>query len=130
MKRVLFVCAENCCRSAMAEGFARHFGRGVVEAYSAGVHPAPSVDPQAVAAMAEVGIDISGHRPKTLEDLDVQDYHVAVTVCSLEEGCPVVFAPEKQEWDLPDPRGRSLEFFRAVRDDIGERVRQLVDELK
>ncbi|MBI2918950.1 MAG: arsenate reductase ArsC [Chloroflexi bacterium] len=129
MKRVLFVCTENCCRSPMAEAFTRHYGRGLVEVHSAGVHPAPRVDPTAVQVMAEVGIDISHHQPKTLEDLDVQDYHVVVTVCSLEEGCPVVFAPEKQEWELPDPRGKSLEFFRAVRDDIGERVRQLVEEL-
>lgn len=113
----------------MAEGFARHYGQGAIVAHSAGVHPARAVDPQAVAAMAEVGIDISGHLPRTLEDLDVQEFDVVVSVCSLEEGCPVVFAPEKQEWDLPDPRGKSLEFFRAVRDDIGERVRRLVDEL-
>lgn len=130
MKRVLFICTENCCRSPMAEGFVRHYGQGLVEVYSAGVHPTRAVDPQAVAAMAEVGIDISGHVPRTLEDLDVQEYDVVVTVCSLEEGCPVVFAPEKQEWDLPDPRGKSIEFFQAVRDDIGERVRRLVDELR
>jgi protein-tyrosine-phosphatase len=122
---VLFVCIENSCRSQMAEGFARALGGDKFEVYSAGSRPSGVVNPEAIAAMKEVRIDISRQCSKGFKDLPRQDLDYVVTM-GCQDVCP--FFPAKQElaWDIPDPKGRGAEFFRMVRDQIKSQVAQLL----
>lgn len=129
LPRVLFVCVENSCRSQMAEGFARHFGAGRVDAASAGSLPSGSVDARAIAFMRERGIDLATHASKSLDDLPggvVWD--VAVTM-GCGDACPTLAARSRRDWDLPDPKRLDDDGFRGVRDEIDARVRALVDEI-
>jgi arsenate reductase (thioredoxin) len=130
---VLFVCTGNSARSQMAEGFARHYGQGRVEAHSAGVEPS-RLNPVAVAVMQEKGIDISGHRSKGFDWDLARQMDVVVTVCGhANESCPVL-PPEvtRLHWPLEDPAaatGTEAEIsakFREIRDQIEVRVRDLV----
>lgn len=132
VKRVLFLCAHNSARSQMAEGFLRAFAGERFEIQSAGTR-ATSVQPLAIAVMRELGIDISRHRSKSVDDVG-EGWDVVVTVC--DASCPV--PPRsglKLRWKVPDPsaaRGTEaerLEVFRRVRDTIGSRVRLLADRL-
>lgn len=132
VKRVLFLCAHNSARSQMAEGFLRAFAGERFEIQSAGTR-ATSVQPLAIAVMRELGIDISRHRSKSVDDVG-EGWDVVVTVC--DASCPV--PPRsglKLRWKVPDPsaaRGTEaerLEVFRGVRDTIGSRVRLLADRL-
>jgi protein-tyrosine-phosphatase len=125
MKRVLFVCVENSNRSQMAEALARMHGQGRIEASSAGSRPSGKVNPKAVAAMKEVGYDLSAHRSKSLTDLAGQEFDIVVTMGCGDE-CPFVRAKERQDWQIPDPREMPPEQFRAVRDLIEEKVRALI----
>jgi len=130
MKKVLFVCIENSCRSQMAEGFARRYGQGVVEVGSAGSNPAEEVDKTAIKVMMEKAIDISGQVPKQIKPEDLEDYDVIVTMgCGVEAMCPVIPAEKKRDWDLEDPKGKSLETYRKIRDEIEKKVRELTREL-
>jgi protein-tyrosine-phosphatase len=128
VKRVVFVCVENSNRSQMAEAFARLHGQGRVEAYSAGSRPAGEVNPKAVAAMRELGYDLGLHRPKGLAELGGLEFDVAVTMGCGDE-CPWVRAKRREDWDIPDPGNLSPDPFRAVRDLIGERVKDLLARL-
>lgn len=131
--RVLFLCTGNSCRSQMAEGFARALGGGRVEAQSAGIE-AHGQNPRAVAAMAEAGIDISGQESTRLSDDMLERVDLVVTVCGhADEHCPVLPAGVKRvHWSLPDPAKATgteagiADTFRAVRDDIHYRVKQLL----
>ena len=132
VKRVLFLCAHNSARSQMAEGFLRAFGGDRFEVESAGTR-ATRVHPLAIAVMRELGIDISKHRSKSVDDVG-ERWDVVVTVC--DASCPV--PPRsglKLRWKLPDPsaaRGSEAErlaVFRGVRDSIRSRVRLLADRL-
>jgi protein-tyrosine-phosphatase len=121
-KRLLFVCVENANRSQMAEAFARMLGGPAVEAYSAGSRPSGVVNPKAVAAMAELGYDLSAHGSKSLDDLpDVPFDFVATMGCG--DACPLVRAGQRAEWQIPDPKHLPPEEFRAVRDLIRDKVR-------
>jgi arsenate reductase (thioredoxin) len=124
VKRVVFVCVENSNRSQVAEAFARIYGGGRVEAYSAGSRPSGRLNPRAVEAMRELGYDLTRHRSKGLEDLPEGEYDYAVTM-GCGDSCPALGARHRQGWDIPDPRGMPPEQFRAVRDLIGRKVRQL-----
>ena len=128
MKRVLFLCVANACRSQMAEGFARALGADVVEAYSAGSNPSRAMHPDTVTAMQEVGIDLRGARPKGLQQLPVQRFDIAVSLC--EDSCPAAMAAEHRHWAIPNPDGLTPEQFRRVRDDIRRRTEQLIGELR
>ncbi len=127
-KKIAFVCTGNSCRSQMAEGLARHYGNDVFEVYSAGTHPADEVNPNAIEVMKEIGIDISSHKPKLLEDIPYE-MDILITM-----GCGVVcpFVPNKYEadWGLPDPVGQPIEEFRRVRDIIKEKVIDLTDKVR
>jgi protein-tyrosine-phosphatase len=127
MKKILFVCVENSCRSQMAEGFARHFGAGKIEAFSAGSKPSGRVDPEAVKAMSEAGIDISSQRSKGFFDLPEEKFDIAVTM-GCKDVCPIVPAEKGLEGDIEDPKGKGPEFFRKIRDEIGRKVRELIEE--
>jgi protein-tyrosine-phosphatase len=124
-KRVLFVCVENANRSQMAEAFARLYGAGKVEAYSAGSRPSGRINPRAVEAMREVGCDLTGHRSKGLADLPAGEYEVAVTMGCGDE-CPMVPARRREDWAIPDPREMPPEEFRRVRDLIAQKVKDLL----
>jgi protein-tyrosine-phosphatase len=124
-RRVLFVCVENCNRSQMAEAFARLYGAGSVEAFSAGCRPAASVHPKAVAAMREVGYDLTRHRSKGLSDLPDVEFDVAVTM-GCGELCPPLRAKAREDWDVPCPKALPPEQVRGVRDLIGEKVKALL----
>ena len=135
--KMMFVCTGNSARSQMAEGFARQFGQGRVEAYSAGMEPS-RLNPFAVAAMQEKGIDISRQRSKAFEEALARRMDVVVTVCgNADERCPVL-PPEvkKLHWPLEDPaaaKGTDAEFlakFRQIRDQIEARVQQLLRSLE
>ena len=124
MKRILFVCVENSCRSQMAEGFARHYGKDRVEVYSAGSKPSGKVNETAIEVMKEKGIDISSQSSKGFLDLPVQEFDVVVTM-GCKDACPFVPSKAHIEWDVPDPSGKPIEFFRDVRDKIEENAKTL-----
>jgi protein-tyrosine-phosphatase len=128
MKRVLFVCVENSNRSQMAEAFARIHAGGRVEAASAGSRPSGRVNPKAVAAMQELGYDLTTHSSKGLEAFNGRAIDVAVTMGCGDE-CPLVLARRRVDWKIPDPRDMTPEEFREVRDLIGRKVQDLLAEL-
>jgi len=128
---ILFVCIGNMCRSQMAEGFARHLGGDMVEAFSAGTNPTGLLSSQAIEVMKEKGIDITPQYSKGLSDVPVETMDVVVTMgcCRADEVCPVTFAGKKIDWDIEDPIGQPIEVFRRVRDEIEAKVRGLLTEL-
>lgn len=128
MKRVLFVCVENSCRSQMAEAFARRAGRADVEAASAGSRPSGRVNPKAIAAMSELGYDLSTHASKSLAEVPADGWTAVVTM-GCGDACPFVQADRRLDWALPDPKLMDPEEFRAVRDEIGRRVDELLKTL-
>ena len=128
MKTILFVCVENSNRSQMAEAFARIHGAGRVEAASAGSRPSGRVNPRAIAAMRELGYDLTTHVSKGLDAFDGRDVDVAVTMGCGDE-CPLVRAARRMEWKIPDPRDMSPNEFRGVRDLIESQVRSLLADL-
>jgi arsenate reductase len=126
---VLFVCVHNAGRSQMAAGFLEHLGAGQVEVRSAGSLPADQVNPSAVAAMAEVGIDISDHTPKVLTTEAVQASDVVITM-GCGDACPIFPGKRYLDWDLADPAGQGVEAVRPIRDDIRSRIQALLAELQ
>jgi arsenate reductase len=128
MMRVLFVCVENSNRSQMAQAFARIHGGAGVEAHSAGSRPSGKVNPKAVAAMAELGYDLTTHRSKSLDEAPAGPYDAAVTM-GCGDACPNVSARVREDWEIPDPRQLTLEQFREVRDLIGRKVKELLERL-
>ena len=128
VQRLLFVCVENSNRSQMAEAFARTLGGSGVEAYSAGSRPSGVVNPKAVAAMKELGYDLSTHGSKSLAALpDVEFDFVATMGCG--DACPFVRARSRADWSIPDPKTLEGDEFRAVRDLIREKVQTALSEL-
>ena len=125
---VLFVCVHNAGRSQMAAGWLQHLAGDRVEVLSAGSAPADSVNPVAVEAMAEVGIDIAGNHPKVLTTAAVQVSDVVVTMGCGDE-CPYVPGKRYEDWVLDDPAGQGIESVRPIRDEIRDRVRALLAEL-
>jgi arsenate reductase len=115
MKTVLFVCVENSNRSQMAEAFARLHGGHRVQAASAGSRPSGRINPKAIEAMREVGVDLASHSSKGLEEFNGRPVDVAVTMGCGDE-CPLVRAGRREDWQIPDPRDMSPEEFRGVRD--------------
>lgn len=127
--RVLFVCVENACRSQMAEGFARLHGGDRIDACSAGSRPSGTVNPRAIAFMAECDIDIATHESKPLSAFDSQSFDALVTM-GCGDACPWVPAHFREDWALPDPKSLPDEAFRDVRDEIERRVLRLLDRLR
>jgi arsenate reductase len=125
---VLFVCVHNAGRSQMAAGLLDHLAAGRVRVRSAGSAPTDEINPAVVAAMAEVGVDLSKEVPKRLTDDAVRDSDVVVTM-GCGDACPVYPGKRYLDWDLPDPAGRPLEEVRPIRDQIERRVRSLLAEL-
>jgi arsenate reductase len=125
---VLFVCIHNAGRSQMAAGFARHLGGDAVEVRSAGSEPGETVNPAAVAAMAELGIDISDQVPKKLTFEAVEASTVVITM-GCGDACPVFPGTSYRDWALPDPAGKGIDAVRPIRDEIRTRVEALIADL-
>ncbi len=125
LKKVVFVCVENSNRSQMAEAFARMHGADMVEAHSAGSRPSGRVNPKAIAAMQELGYDLTTHKSKGLDEFNGQPVEVAVTMGCGDE-CPLVLANRRIDWKIPDPRDMTEDQFREVRDLIQAKVKELL----
>ena len=125
---VLFVCVHNAGRSQMAAGFMRELGAGRVEVLSAGSAPKDSINPVAVAAMAEIGIDIANNTPKILTPEAVQQSDAVITM-GCGDACPYYPGKRYEDWVLDDPAGQGIDSVRVIRDDIKGRVEKLLAEL-
>lgn len=129
MKNVLFVCVHNSGRSQMAEAFFNAMSKGKAAAASAGTVPGEAVNPIVMEAMREIGIDISHNKPKALTPEMVDNSALVVTMgCGAEAVCPASWI-ETRDWALEDPEGKPLEKVREIRDDIKQRVAELLKEI-
>lgn len=128
MKKVLFVCVHNAGRSQMAAGFMEHLADGKIEVLSAGSAPKESINPIAVQAMSEKGIDIADRKPKVLSAEAVQASDVVITM-GCGDACPFFPGKRYEDWVLEDPAGKSIEEVRLIRDEIENRVKSLISEL-
>ena len=128
MPGVLFLCIHNAGRSQMAAGFARSIGDGRIDVYSGGSEPAEHLNPMAVEAMREIGIDIASFTPQKFTDDLLHRVDVVVTM-GCGDTCPYVPGKRYVDWPLDDPKGQPLEVVRRIRDDIRARVESLVAEL-
>ncbi|TDB75462.1 arsenate reductase ArsC [Micromonospora sp. KC723] len=126
---VLFVCVHNAGRSQMAAGWLRHLAGDTVEVRSAGSAPAETVNPAAVEAMREVGIDITDQTPTLLDHATAESSDVIVTM-GCGDACPVFPGKRYEDWQLADPAGRGVEAVRPIRDEIRTRVERLLNELR
>jgi arsenate reductase len=126
----MFACKKNSCRSQMAEGFARQLGEGKIDVTSAGLE-ASRVHPTAIKVMSEIGIDISDQTSKPLSKFEPENYDAVISLCGCGVNLPEEWVVREvfQDWQLDDPDGQSLETFRRVRDEIKERVEELVRTL-
>ena len=125
---VLYVCVHNAGRSQMAAAFTHHLSGGAVEVRSAGSAPADQVNPSAVEAMAEEGIDITAETPKILTVDAVQSSDVVITM-GCGDTCPIFPGKRYEDWELEDPAGKGVDSVRPIRDDIKQRVLTLLEEL-
>jgi arsenate reductase (thioredoxin) len=127
--RVLFVCIENSCRSQMAEAFAHLYAPDSIQAYSAGSRPSGKINAKAVTVMAELGYSLGSQSSKSLNEIPQGKYDFVITMGCGDE-CPFIPAEAHEDWDLPDPKLLPLEEFRQVRDQIGDRVKELVARIE
>jgi len=127
-KQVLFVCVENAGRSQMAEALARLRAGDVIDPHSAGSKPSGRINPDAIAAMQEVGYDLAAHKSKSLDEIPEVEYDAVVTM-GCGDACPFVRAGQRFDWNIPDPKGKSLEEVRQIRDFIDSKVRELCEAL-
>ena len=128
---ILFVCVENAGRSQMAEGFFNKHAPGRYQAISAGTKPVSEINPVAIEAMREVGIDISNQKSKEItEDMIRNSYKTVNMGCMDKDSCPTLFLANVLDWNLEDPKGKSIEKVREIRDEIDRRVNELVASLK
>ena len=127
---VLFVCVENAGRSQIAEGFFKKYAPKEFKVQSAGTKSVSQINPIAVQAMKELGIDISTQKSKVITDemIRISDYIVNMG-CMDKSSCPTLFLPKLIEWNLPDPKGKLIEEVRTIRDEIEKRVKELVAEI-
>jgi arsenate reductase len=125
---VLFLCVHNAGRSQMAAGWLEHLADGRIDVLSAGSEPADSVNPAAVAAMEEVGIDLRGREPKRWDLADLEAADVVVTM-GCGDTCPVLPGKRYVDWPLVDPAGKGVDAVRPIRDEIEQRIRALMSEL-
>jgi arsenate reductase len=128
-RKLLFVCVENSNRSQMAEAFARIHGGENIEAYSAGSQPSGEVNPKAIAAMREVGYDLSKHKSKSLDDIPQVEYDFVATM-GCGDACPFVRAKRREDWQIPDPKNLSPADFNEVRDLIEQKVRDVLSTMR
>jgi len=129
-KTILFVCVENAGRSQMAEGFFKKYAPNGFKTLSAGTKPVSQINPIVVQAMKEVGIDISKQKSKELTDEMIRECVNVINMgCMDKNFCPTIWLPKVIEWDMEDPKGQSIEKVREIRDEIEQRVKELVAEI-
>ncbi len=128
MKKVLFVCVENSCRSQMAEAFGKIHGKEIVECYSAGSRASGKVNEKAIKSMQAIGYDLNTHVSKSLNEVPNEKYDFAITMGCGDE-CPFVIAEQRVDWGIPDPKHMDEAEFAQVRDMIEQKVLALVNEL-
>ena len=128
MKKVLFVCVENACRSQMAEAFFNKFASGKAVAISAGTKPSSQVNPKAVQVMKEIGIDMSKQKPKPLTSELMKGVDRIVTMGCGADVCPAPYI-KAEEWSIENPSGKPLDKYREVRDTIKSKVEELIKEI-
>ena len=131
MKRVIFVCKRNSCRSQIAEGFARRLGAGSFEVVSAGLESS-TVNPTAIEVMREAGIDISDQTSKPLSDFKAVNFDIVISLCGCGVNLPEGWASRElfEDWFIDDPDGQPIEEFRVARDEIKQRVQDLVESYR
>lgn len=127
-KNLLFVCVQNSNRSQMAEAFARIHGAEDFEAYSAGSQPSGEINPKAIAAMREIGYDLSKHKSKSLEEIPQVEYDFVATM-GCGDACPFVRAKRREDWQIPDPKNLPPAEFNKIRDFIEQKVRNVLSTL-
>jgi len=127
MKKVMFVCKRNSCRSQMAEGFAKTLGEGKIAVTSSGLE-ASKVHPTAIEVMSEIGIDITDQTSKPLSDFKAENYDAVISLCGCGVNLPEEWVTRElfEDWQLDDPDGQPIETFHRVRDEIKERVKRLI----
>jgi arsenate reductase len=125
---VLFLCVHNAGRSQMAAGWLRHLAGDAIRVFSAGSAPADSINPSAVEAMAEMGVDIVGNVPQVWTNEMVEESDVIISM-GCGDACPVLPGKRYLDWELDDPAGMGVDSVRPIRDDIEGRVRNLIEEL-
>lgn len=125
---VLFVCVHNAGRSQMAQGFLSHLAGDAIEVRSAGSTPGDTLNPAAIEAMREVGIDITGQAPKILTPDAVETSTVVITM-GCGDACPYFPGVDYRDWELDDPAGQGIDAVRPIRDQIRRNVEKLIDEL-
>jgi arsenate reductase (thioredoxin) len=129
-KTILFVCVENAGRSQMAEGFFKKNAPKEFKTLSAGTNPVSQINPLVVEAMKEVGIDISRQKSKELTDEMIRESDKVINMGCMDKGfCPTIWLPKVIEWNLEDPKGKSIEEVREIRDEIERRVKEIVAEI-
>lgn len=128
MKKLLFVCVENSCRSQIAEAFARVHGDEDVEVYSAGSRPSGEVNPKAIETMKEIGYDLRAHDSKSLNDIPDVEYDFVATMGCGDE-CPYVRTKRREDWQIPDPKNLPPDQFREIRDLIEQKVKDVLAQL-
>lgn len=128
---ILFICVENAGRSQMAEGFFNKYAPVQYKAASAGTKPVSEINPFAIEVMREVGIDISNQKSKEVTEDMVRNSYKSVNMgCMDKDSCPTLFLPNVLDWNLEDPKGKTIEKVREIRDEIDRRVTELVASLK
>lgn len=128
-KKILFVCVENSNRSQMSQAFAKIHGGGNIEAYSAGSKPSGVINPKAIAAMKELGYDLTAHQSKSLDEVkQFAPFDVVVTM-GCGDACPWMPAAEFVDWQIPDPRNMDNSDFNKVRDEIERQVKKLLENI-
>jgi arsenate reductase len=128
-KRILFVCTENACRSQMASAFTRYHAGDEIEVESAGSAPAEEINPLMEEVMREKGIDMAFRKPKSIEEAARSGTPELIISMGCEEACPLFPGVPNQEWSVPDPAGKPIEFMRRIREEIEERVRRLIGQV-
>lgn len=121
MRKVLFVCVENSCRSQRAEAFAKIAGQNIIESYSAGSRASGMVNEKAIKSMQETGYDLSGNRSKSLNTIPAIEYDFVITMGCGDE-CPNVRAKQREDWTIPDPKDMNNKEFNKIRDMIREKI--------
>lgn len=128
-KKLLFVCVENSNRSQMSQAFAKMLGGATVDAYSAGSNPSGIVNPKAIAAMKELGYDLSNHESKSLKEVEQFAPFDAVVTMGCGDACPWMPAKKFIDWEIPDPKRMEPAEFNKVRDHIRDKVKELLSYL-
>ena len=130
MKKILFVCVENAGRSQIAEGFFRKYAPDGYESISAGTKPVNNLNPIAVKVMKEIGIDISRQKSKLVSNEMINNSEEVVNMgCMDKESCPALFVEDIADWVIEDPKGKSIEHVREIRDTIEKKIKELVEKL-